>query len=387
MQTLALLWRLMFNTQALLAQRPTMLRTACLTLLALLIPQQVLACTTFLLENPADRVFAKSYDWPNSRGHLLVNRIGVQKRALVLPGQGTPAQWESLHASATFNQYGREFPNGGMNDTGLMVEILWLDVTQYAKVDEKPAINALQWVQFQLDRYATTAEVVNNAANLRIAQMAGGKTHYMVCDMGGDCATIEYLRGKLTVTTGEQLKAKALTNNTCQDSQQNLAKFQGFGGTATPQNDVSSLARHARAAALTKQVKPEIPIVQQAFADLEHVRNPALTKWQIVYQPTAGKISWRTSTEPAIKTLDMTKLTGRCDKPTLGIDVDAPNEGDVTALLRPFALASNRALVEHSFALLHANLSSALVEGVATAPDKMPCVATPPGTHAAPVAK
>lgn len=377
----------MFNAQAPLAQRLTMLRPLFLAFVVLLIPQQVLACTAFLLENPVERVFAKSYDWPNSRGHLLVNRVGVQKRALILPGQGTPAQWESLHASATFNQYGREFPNGGMNDAGLMVEILWLEVTQYAKVDEKPAINALQWVQFQLDSYATTAEVVKNAPNLRIAQMAGGKTHYMVCDKSGDCATIEYLRGKLVVITSEQLKAKALTNNTCQDSQQNLLKFQGFGGAASPQGDVSSLSRHARASALTKQVKVEIPMAQQAFADLENVRNPALTKWQIVYQPTAGKISWRTATEPAIKTLDMAKLTARCDKPTLGIDVDAPNAGDITTLLRPFALASNRALVEHSFALLHANLSSALVEGVATAPDKMPCAARPSGSDAAPISK
>ncbi len=364
-----------------------MLRIVLLPLLALLIPQQVLACTTFLLENPTERVFAKSYDWPNSRGHLLVNRLGAQKRALILPGQGTPAQWQSLHASATFNQYGREFPNGGMNDAGLMVEILWLDVTQYAKADEKPAINALQWVQFQLDQFSTTAEVLNNAPNLRIAQMAGGKTHYMVCDKGGDCATVEYLRGKLSITTGEQLKAKALTNNTCHESQQNLTKFQAFGGQSPLPNDVSSLARHARAAAQTRQVKAEMPMVAQAFAALDNVRNPALTKWQIVYQPATAKISWRTATEPAIKTLDLGKLGGRCDKPVLGIDIDAPNEGDVTALLRPFALASNRALVEHSFALLHANLSAALVEAVATAPDKMPCDANPAGSHAAPPAK
>ena len=36
------------------------------------------------------------------------------------------AQWQSKYASVTFNQYGVELPTGGINEKGLVVEIMGL---------------------------------------------------------------------------------------------------------------------------------------------------------------------------------------------------------------------------------------------------------------------
>ena len=54
--------------------------------------------------------------------------------------------WTSTYGSATFNQYGREFPMGAMNEAGLVVETMMLDETEYPEADSRPAINILQWI-------------------------------------------------------------------------------------------------------------------------------------------------------------------------------------------------------------------------------------------------
>ena len=64
---------------------------------------------------------------------------------------GNTISWVSQYGSITFNQYGKEFPTGGMNEKGLVVELMWLDGTIYPQPDERPAIGVLQWIQYQLD--------------------------------------------------------------------------------------------------------------------------------------------------------------------------------------------------------------------------------------------
>ena len=100
-------------------------------------PRAAAACTTFMLERGAERVVGKSYDWYMGQGLVLVNKRGVAKRSLPVKPGDRPAQWQSRHASVTFNQYGREFPAGGMNDAGLVVEIMWLDSSTYEKADDR----------------------------------------------------------------------------------------------------------------------------------------------------------------------------------------------------------------------------------------------------------
>ena len=68
---------------------------ALLAVLLVLAARPALPCSAFLREGPADPVMGKSYDWDDERGLVLVNKRGMEKRALVLsPGQ-TPATWRS----------------------------------------------------------------------------------------------------------------------------------------------------------------------------------------------------------------------------------------------------------------------------------------------------
>ena len=108
------------------------------------------ACTTFSLHQNGQIVFGKNYDWHLGRGLVIVNKRGVSKTAM--PGlqddPGEYAKWTSKYGSLTFNQYGREMPMGGMNEAGLVVELMSLSETQYPQPDARHAIKDLQWIQY-----------------------------------------------------------------------------------------------------------------------------------------------------------------------------------------------------------------------------------------------
>lgn len=326
------------------------------------------ACSAFLLERSDEKVFAKGYDWHQSRGHLVVNKKGVQKRALVDPRDGEGAAWTSKHMSVTLNQYGREFPNGGMNDAGLMVEILWLDETGYPKADERPAINALQWVQHQLDRFETTAQVVEHAPKLRVTPMGGAKTHYMVCDASGDCAVFEYLDGALVVSRGDQLGPKAITNDTCASSQNALRESEARKGAAPKGH--GSLARYIRAAQATR-APGEGPLAERAKAMLEDVRIEGRTQWQVLYDPKQGTIHWRTAGDEGWKLVRFESLSPYCKDPALAIDLETRAEGDLTRKLAPWDQDANRELVSHGLRLMKQEV---LTDFLAALPGQTRCV-------------
>ena len=56
---------------------------ALLVLLLAVAARPALPCSAFLREGPAGPVMGKSYDWDDERGLVLVNKRGMEKRALV----------------------------------------------------------------------------------------------------------------------------------------------------------------------------------------------------------------------------------------------------------------------------------------------------------------
>ena len=104
-------------------------------------------CTAFCVSKGDCAVIARNYDWHISDALVITNKRDVSKVALTWD---QPAKWTSEYGSVTFNQYGREFPCGGMNEAGLVVTVLWLNETDYPRPDDRPSVSTLQWVQYQL---------------------------------------------------------------------------------------------------------------------------------------------------------------------------------------------------------------------------------------------
>ncbi|MGI8599828.1 MAG: linear amide C-N hydrolase [Chitinophagaceae bacterium] len=175
------------------------------------------ACSTFLLKRNEKLVFGKNYDWVTGNGMVVVNARGVQKTSFTATGEKS-ISWRSNWGSITFNQFGKEFPNGGMNEKGLVVELMWLPGTKYPPKDNRAAMNELQWIQFQLDNCSTVDEVIATDKIIRISNDNFAPLHYLIADANGNAATIEFIERKMVVHKGKDLEHPVLTNTIYKDA-------------------------------------------------------------------------------------------------------------------------------------------------------------------------
>jgi choloylglycine hydrolase len=269
-----------------------------------------LPCTTFVLKGPGHIYFGRNLDWGWEDGLVVVNPRDAQKTAL-LARSNSPARWTSKYGSVTFNQFGQEKPFGGMNEAGLVVEQMMLFESQYPVPDSRPEIDILQWIQYQLDTCSNVAEVVATDGKIRIGQpMAPARIHYLVCDAAGDCATIEFLGGKMVCHRGQALPYCALANSTYEESVTYARTNLVPAGSSEPLRDPQSLPRFTCAASRAAGFRPRTPEkdVAYAFETLEQLRQGKSTVWQIVYDISARRIHFRTASNPQPRTLALKSL-------------------------------------------------------------------------------
>jgi len=335
------------------------------------------ACTTFCLTDGTSVVFGRNYDWDFGDGLIVVNKGGVAKSAAsgIREGAETPARWESKYGSVTFNQYGREFPTGGMNEKGLVVELMWLEDTVYPRGDSRPAVSVLEWIQYQLDRYASVKELLAHAEEIRIA----GKVplHYLVADRTGAAATIEFLEGRLKTHTGKTLPVAVLTNDTYERSVASLGRYEGFGGDQPPPSGRSSLARFARTAAMvgSDAAQRRKPLSDYAFDVLASAAQGDHTRWSIVYEPTSARIRFRTWNCKDIRSLALSSFDFSCATPVKVLDVMAPLQGEVAGRFTDYTLEANLDLIAGSYRQVPflASVPRSEIEAVARHPEGMSC--------------
>ena len=300
------------------------------------------ACTTFCLRDDGRILFGKNYDWNVGEGLLVVNQRGMARTADI-PGD-KPASWVSRYGSVTFNQYGRDFPSGGMNEAGLVIELMWMEGSRYPSPDQRPAVDVLQWIQYNLDSHATVAEVLAADQKVRIA----GETplHYLVADRKGQVATVEFLDGRLVAHTGKTLPVAALANSTYEESERfrQAAKARN----AAPQGP-GSLERFARAAErVTAFDGQKGDAVAYAFETLDQAAQGNYTQWSIVYEIDRARIHFRTRSHRPVRTLSLAGLDFACGKPVRVLSLDAKVQGDLARHLVPYTRQINEDLVRAS---------------------------------------
>lgn len=284
------------------------------------------ACTTFCMTDDGPIVYGKNYDWEVEEGMLFVNKRGVEKTAST---RINPAHWRSRLGSVTFNQYGREYPCGGMNEAGLVIEVMWLDETSYPQRDQRASVGLLQWVQYQLDNAATVDAVLASDADIRIEDDGLAAVHYLVADRTGQVAAIEFLDGKMVAHTGAQLDASVLTNDTYQRSSGFLTEHAGFGGKREPGASGGSLDRFVRAADQIRESSASAgdsrTREQLAFDILSDVKQGVYTKWSIVYNLTEGTIHYRTFSNKDVRGLRLADFDFDCASPVQCLHVNDPS--------------------------------------------------------------
>lgn len=250
-------------------------------------------CTTFVLRQQNKIVFGRNLDWITGSGLIMTNPRNTKKTALVGPTEKV-IEWVSKYGSMTFNKIGRDLPYGGINETGLVVEHMTLDQTEYPAKDDRYAISANQWIQFQLDNYSTIAEVIISDTLLRIAD-ATSKYHFLICDRLGNVATIEFLDGKMVSHIQNSLPIPVLANSTYESS---LDCYKNDGNTDSNR----SLYNFSTAAHKIQENKESSngSIINDAFEILKSVSQGVGTKWSIVYDITNMKIYFKIFETPTI---------------------------------------------------------------------------------------
>lgn len=303
---------------------------------ALLSQQFAAACTTFFIEKNGQKVFGKNYDWQTATGVVHTNLRGHTKTSLPFEG-GKSFQWTSKYGSVTFNQYGKEFPNGGMNEKGLVVELMWLDGSEFPKPDERPSISVLQWIQYQLDNCSTVADVIATDKVVRIVS-AGTPQHYLVADASGNTATVEFLQGKMVVHTGKELPYPVLANDKYATSVKNYSA-DGKGRFNTACNMVQQY----------QTAGSRLPLVDYSFNILQQVAQGDYTKWSIVYDISNKAIFFKTLNNTAVKRIAMDQFKFEPSATALSFNMNQPMSGDVSKKFVAFAHDENKRMLQQAF--------------------------------------
>lgn len=241
-------------------------------LISIFIYQISWACSAFFF-NGENKILAKNFDWGFGQGYLIKNIRGQQKFAYGFRGENV-AKWISKFGSVTFNQIGKEFPYGGMNEKGLVIEQLWLSNSEYQENKNK-IISELEWIQYQLDNYSSVDEVIRNIASLTIKPNA--TVHFILADKSGVSAVIDFINGKSKIDR-QQNKFQVITNETSEDSKKYFESSKNI--------DLNSRNAFDRYCILKNSLNVDNLDISNSFTKLDSVKENQenyKTYWSIVY--------------------------------------------------------------------------------------------------------
>lgn len=259
------------------------------------------ACTRLVyLGHGDDVITARSMDW----------KVDVQTNLWIFPrgmkrsGEAGPnsIKWTSKYGSVIASGY-EISTTDGMNEKGLMANVLWLVESQYPKFDQtKPGLTIAAWAQYALDNFATVAEAVE-ALRLEpftiVTDAVPGQDrlatlHLSLSDASGDSAIVEYIGGKQVIHHGRQYQV--MTNSPTFDQQLALnAYWKEIGGTVFLPGTNRASDRFARASFYVNAIpKSEDPVV--ALASVFSVIRNASVPFGINTpdQPNISSTRWRT---------------------------------------------------------------------------------------------
>ena len=322
------------------------------------------SCFSFLFSDGGALVVGHNLD-DNMKvpGMIVINPRGVSKgnisysdiKAGQITGSSSRLRWMSKYGSVTYNVFGREFPDGGMNEAGLYVGEMTLMGTEWPAREDVAGFYHHHWMQYLLDNFATVDEALSS---LSTALPEGHcQWHFFLADRNGDSAVLEFIEGKPVAYSGEKLPFKILGNDRYDLEIKDIRNYEGFGGAkkAAPRYERED-PRFRWAALMFKQYdRKELPM-DFAFRVLKKM-DLGNNKWALVYDITGKKLYFRTSEQPSLKWIDISVLDFSCSKMTRAMDIHQKAEGDSTGRFAALDNEKNAEAVKRAWAEIDAGFA------------------------------
>lgn len=195
-------------------------------------------------------ITGRNMDWGEDMGsNLWIFPAGMSRSGA--GGANTPA-WVSKYGSVVTSGYEAGTADG-MNEKGLVANLLYLAESDYGTSDGKPVLSITAWAQYVLDNFSTVNEAVASlqAEPFRIASpvLPNGRAaslHLSISDATCDSAIFEYIDGKLVIHHGKEYQV--MTNSPTFDKQLAINTYwKEIGGSVFLPGTISAADRFARA--------------------------------------------------------------------------------------------------------------------------------------------
>ena len=308
------------------------------------------SCSTFMLKKADSLVVGHNLDdYIEVSGLVVVNKRGVVKENLTWSDFRKGKQkdiprtkWVSKYGSITYNTIGKDLIDVGMNEAGLYIGEMTLLESQYPTDAKTPPIYHHFWMQYMLDNFSSVNEVLENIAKLNIDGTC--TWHFFVTDKYGNSATIEFLKGKPVVHSGNEMPYTILCNSKYSSDLDSIALYQGYGGNRVIDIlDKKNTKRTVRGAEWIRRYQqiPNKRIVEYSFDFLSSL-DLGNNKWQIVYDLKNLKMYFRTYKSSKIKSLSFSSFDFSNQSPVKYFDIHTDIKGDVSVRFSDLTLEINK---------------------------------------------
>lgn len=286
------------------------------------------ACTRFVYHGVGDEVItARTMDFKVDVG----TNLWVFPRGMKRSGEAGPnsAQWISKYGSVIASGYDISTTDG-MNEAGLVANVLWLVESSYPEYDGKTAgLTIGAWAQYALDNFATVQEAVDALSKepfTIVTDNVPGQErlttlHLSLSDAGGDSAIVEYIDGKQVIHHSRDYQV--MTNSPIFEKQLALNEYwKQIGGTVMLPGTNRASDRFARASfyvnAIPKSEKPAEAIAS-VFSVIRNVSVPygintpdqpniSSTRWRTVADHKRKLYFFESALTPNVFWVDLSKL-------------------------------------------------------------------------------
>lgn len=258
------------------------------------------ACTRAVYKGPAQTIItARSMDWKDEiPANLWLFPRGIERQGEVGPNS---VRWTAKYGSVVASAFDIASADG-MNEKGLVANLLWLVESRYPDYDGKaPGLSIAAWVQYMLDNFASVAEAVafmrQEPFVIVSADIPGtskfATLHLSLSDASGDNAVFEYLDGKLVIHHSPDYTV--MTNSPIFEKQLAINEYwQQIGGTVMLPGTNRAADRFVRASFYLNAI-PQTSDAKLAVASVFSVIRNASVPFGISSEaePNISSTRWR----------------------------------------------------------------------------------------------